>query len=210
MCLETSLDDPCSCGHSRPRPRSRRAPDRRAAHARRSSESHTRGRVVTPAGLSHRRAIIVGAGQSGLAVAAALIGQGLRPQQDFVMIDAAPAGQRSWSSRWHSLTLLSDAGHSALPHHRIPGDPARHLRGDEIADYLDDVQRQLGRVSHTSGDARTAPARFPLAGWSACARSPTTEARGHCTPCMGRASLAISGRSGHRRGCSNEEVWGRE
>lgn len=99
---------------------------------------------MTPAGLSHRRAIIVGAGQSGLAVAAALIGQGLRPQQDFVMIDAAPAGQRSWSSRWHSLTLLSDAGHSALPHHRIPGDPARHLRGDEIADYLDDVQRQRG------------------------------------------------------------------
>lgn len=99
---------------------------------------------MTPAGLSHRRAIIVGAGQSGLAVAAALIGQGLRPQQDFVMIDAAPAGQRSWSSRWHSLTLLSDAGHSALPQHRIPGDPARHLRGDEIADYLDDVQRQLG------------------------------------------------------------------
>ena len=41
------------------------------------------------AGLTHRRAIIVGAGQSGLAVAAALAAEGLRPQHEFVVIDAA-------------------------------------------------------------------------------------------------------------------------
>lgn len=34
------------------------------------------------AGLTHRRAIIVGAGQSGLAVAAALAAEGLRPAAD--------------------------------------------------------------------------------------------------------------------------------
>ena len=67
------------------------------------------------AGLTHRRAIIVGAGQAGLAVAAALIGLGFRPQQEFVVVDAATDRQRSWASRWHSMRLLSDARHSTLP-----------------------------------------------------------------------------------------------
>ena len=89
-----------------------------------------------PAGLARRRAIIVGAGQSGLAVAAALSAEGLQPQQDFVVIDAAAPGQRSWSSRWHSMVLLSDARHSALPTRRHPGDQRLHPRVDEMVDYL--------------------------------------------------------------------------
>ncbi|MEW1993590.1 NAD(P)-binding protein [Microbacterium sp. NPDC078849] len=40
--------------------------------------------------LSHRRVIIVGAGHSGLATAAALRSSGLEPQKDFVIIDSAP------------------------------------------------------------------------------------------------------------------------
>ena len=95
-------------------------------------------------GLSHRRAIIVGAGQSGLAVAAELIAEGLQPQQDFVVIDADPEGQRSWATRWHSMELLSDAQHSALPTRRLPGDQRRHPRVDEIVDYLTSVEAGLG------------------------------------------------------------------
>jgi len=94
--------------------------------------------------LSHRRAIIVGAGQAGLAVAAALGAEGLRPQQDFVVIDAAPEGQRSWASRWHSMELHSDARHSALPARRLPDDQRRHPRVDEIVDYLTYVEAGLG------------------------------------------------------------------
>lgn len=97
-----------------------------------------------PASLAHRRAIIVGAGQSGLAVAAALSAEGLRPQQDFVVIDAADAGQRSWSSRWHSMVLLSDARHSALPTRRHPGDQRRRPRVDEMVDYLKVVEAGIG------------------------------------------------------------------
>lgn len=97
-----------------------------------------------PASLARRRAIIVGAGQSGLAVAAALSAEGLRPQQDFVVIDAAPTGQRSWSSRWHSLVLLSDARHSALPTRRHPGDQRLHPRVDEMVDYLKVVEAGIG------------------------------------------------------------------
>ncbi|WP_249353877.1 NAD(P)-binding domain-containing protein [Microbacterium sp. 2FI] len=88
--------------------------------------------------------IIVGAGQSGLAVAAALSSRGLQPQQDFVVIDAAPEGQRSWATRWHSMELLSDARHSALPPRRLPGDQRRHPRVDEIVDYLTYVEAGLG------------------------------------------------------------------
>ena len=97
-----------------------------------------------PAGLARRRAIIVGAGQSGLAVAAALSAEGLRPQQDFVVIDAADPGQRSWSSRWHSLVLLSDARHSALPTRRHSGDQRLHPRVDEMVDYLKVVEAGIG------------------------------------------------------------------
>ena len=96
------------------------------------------------ASLSHRRAIIVGAGQAGLAVAAALRAEGLQPQQDFVVIDAATKGQRSWASRWHSMELLSDARHSVLPLRRFPGDQRRHPRVDEIVDYLTYVEAGLG------------------------------------------------------------------
>lgn len=94
--------------------------------------------------LSHRRVIIVGAGQSGLAVAAALKAQGMEPQKDFAVIDAAPQGQRSWASRWHSMVLLSDARHSALPNLPFPGDQSRYPRADEMLDYLASVEAELG------------------------------------------------------------------
>lgn len=96
------------------------------------------------AGLSHRRVIIVGAGQAGLAVAAALSAEGLRPQHEFVVVDAAAPGQRSWVSRWHSMELLSDARHSALSPRRLMGDQRRHPRADEMVDYLTYVEAGLG------------------------------------------------------------------
>lgn len=69
---------------------------------------------MTILGLSHRRAIIVGAGQAGLAVASALRTAGLAPQRDFAIIDANPRGERSWASRADSMQLLTDAQHSAI------------------------------------------------------------------------------------------------
>ncbi|MFE7844543.1 NAD(P)-binding domain-containing protein [Microbacterium sp. NPDC057407] len=88
--------------------------------------------------------IIVGAGQAGLAVAAALTAEGLRPQHEFVVIDAAPRARRSWASRWHSMELLSDARHSALSARTMLGDQRRHPRADEMVDYLTFVEAGLG------------------------------------------------------------------
>ncbi|WP_345752556.1 NAD(P)/FAD-dependent oxidoreductase [Microbacterium rhizophilus] len=96
-------------------------------------------------GLSHRRAIIVGAGQAGLAVSAELVLRGLVPQRDFVVIDRAPR-IRSWASRWHSLRLLSEARHSALPPFPFPGDPRRHPRVDEMASYLAAFEKHIGLI----------------------------------------------------------------
>jgi len=96
---------------------------------------------VTPS-LSHRRVIIVGAGQAGLAMAAALIAKGMEPQADFLVIDSSQGGRR-WESRWHSLELLSDARSSALPGHPMPGDQRRYPTAYEVADYLRSLEEAL-------------------------------------------------------------------
>ena len=97
-------------------------------------------------GLSRRRAIIVGAGQAGLAVAAALIAEGLQPQTDFALVDAAPPGERSWRHRRHSLRLHTTARESALTGLEFPGNQRRHPRADEMTSYLQTFADHFGVV----------------------------------------------------------------
>lgn len=92
------------------------------------------------------RAVIVGAGQAGLAVAHALMERGLAPQEDFHIIDAGDPDTLTWKRRWHSLTLFTPAWYSSLRGVKMPGDPDRHPRGDEIADYLDRYRDAMGLV----------------------------------------------------------------
>lgn len=92
------------------------------------------------------RAVIVGAGQAGLAVAHALMERGLTPQEDFQIIDAGDPDTLTWKRRWHSLTLFTPAWYSSLRGVRMPGDSDRHPRGDEIADYLDRYRDAMGLV----------------------------------------------------------------
>lgn len=97
-----------------------------------------------PRGLTHKRVIVVGAGQAGLAMGYSLLRNGLKPQKDFVIIDSAQRDERSWKNRWHSLTLFTSARYSALPGLPFPGDPDRYPRADEVATYLADYADQLG------------------------------------------------------------------
>lgn len=99
---------------------------------------------MTILGLSHRRAIIVGAGQAGLAVASALRTAGLAPQRDFAIIDANPRGERSWASRADSMQLLTDAQHSAIGGVPLPSDPARRPYPPEMERYLTAVEASIG------------------------------------------------------------------
>jgi len=95
-------------------------------------------------GMTHKRVIVVGAGQAGLAMGYSLLRNGLRPQEDFVLIDSAHRDERSWRSRWRSLTLFTSARYSALPGIPFPGDPDRYPRADEVDTYLGGYADQLG------------------------------------------------------------------
>jgi putative flavoprotein involved in K+ transport len=77
-------------------------------------------------------AVVIGAGQSGLAAAHALRHAGLAP----VVLEAGEEPVGSWPSYYDSLTLFSPARYSALPGMAFPGDPDHYPHRDEVIDYL--------------------------------------------------------------------------
>jgi putative flavoprotein involved in K+ transport len=77
-------------------------------------------------------AIVIGAGQSGLAAAHALTTRGLRP----LVLEAGDEPVGSWPHYYDSLTLFSPARYSALPGLPFPGDPEHYPHRDEVVDYL--------------------------------------------------------------------------
>ncbi|WP_030481102.1 flavin-containing monooxygenase [Lentzea albidocapillata] len=85
-------------------------------------------------------AIVIGAGQSGLAAAHALLARGLRP----LVLEAGDEPTGSWPHYYDSLTLFSPARYSALPGLPFPGDPERYPHRDEVADYLRTYAAHLG------------------------------------------------------------------
>lgn len=76
--------------------------------------------------------MIVGAGQSGLAVGYHLRRSGLR----YRLLDAAPAAGGSWRSRWRSLRLFSPAQYSSLPGWMMPPDTDEYPSREHVVDYL--------------------------------------------------------------------------
>ncbi|YCU52766.1 flavin-containing monooxygenase [Mycobacteroides abscessus] len=110
---------------------------------------------------SPRDAIVIGAGQSGLAAAAALRERGLHP----LIVDARGEPGGSWPDYYASLTLFSPARYSALPGVAFPGDPDRYPRRDDVIDYLRGYATGLSVDIHT-GDAVTtvtgAPSGFTV------------------------------------------------
>jgi putative flavoprotein involved in K+ transport len=77
-------------------------------------------------------ALVVGAGQAGLAVGHHLAERGLR----FLLVDAAPEIGHSWASRWDSLRLFTPAEYSALPGMAFPAPAGTYPGKDEVAGYL--------------------------------------------------------------------------
>lgn len=77
-------------------------------------------------------AIVIGAGQAGLATGYHLKQAGVR----YVILEAAPQPGGSWPKYYDSLTLFSLARYSSLPGFPFPGDPDRYPRRDEVVSYL--------------------------------------------------------------------------
>jgi putative flavoprotein involved in K+ transport len=86
-------------------------------------------------GSQNRRvaALVVGAGQAGLAAARALQAAGV----DCVVHERRARVGDSWRARFDSLTLFTSREMSALPGLPIPGDPRGWPTKDEMADYLE-------------------------------------------------------------------------
>ncbi|ALO08146.1 FAD-dependent pyridine nucleotide-disulfide oxidoreductase [Streptomyces venezuelae] len=76
--------------------------------------------------------MVIGGGQSGLAAAEALVGEGLRP----VVLEASDRATGSWPRYYDSLTLFSPARFSALPGLPFGGDGDRYPHRDDVVDYL--------------------------------------------------------------------------
>ena len=77
-------------------------------------------------------ALVVGAGQAGLAAGYHLKRAGL----SFEILEATGASGGSWPGYYDSLTLFSPVRYSGLPGMPFPGSPDRYPTRDEVVDYL--------------------------------------------------------------------------
>ncbi|MGM7669501.1 NAD(P)-binding domain-containing protein [Microbacterium sp. A93] len=88
--------------------------------------------------------VVIGAGQAGLSAAGQLLRKRLRPQEDFVVLDANDGPGGAWRHRWDALTF--DAAHGI---HDLPGlalgtpDPAEPA-SRVVARYYGDFERRFG------------------------------------------------------------------
>jgi putative flavoprotein involved in K+ transport len=79
-------------------------------------------------------AIIIGAGQAGLAMSRCLAGHGV----EHVLLERGLVGERWRSERWASLRLLTPNWQTRLPGFQYDGaDPDGYMTADEVATFLD-------------------------------------------------------------------------
>jgi putative flavoprotein involved in K+ transport len=77
-------------------------------------------------------ALVIGAGQAGLAAGYYLKRAGVR----FALLDAGEEIGAAWKQRWDSLRLFTPARYNSLPGMPFPGDPYSLPTKDEVAGYL--------------------------------------------------------------------------
>ncbi|WP_334171309.1 NAD(P)-binding domain-containing protein [Sinomonas sp.] len=90
------------------------------------------------------QAVVIGAGQAGLSAAYWLQRRGLRPWEDFVLLDANEGPGGAWRHRWPSLTF--DAAHGLHP---LPGLPLEAPNPAEPSSAV--VSRYYGEYERTMG-----------------------------------------------------------
>ncbi|GAB3453330.1 flavin-containing monooxygenase [Actinophytocola sediminis] len=106
-------------------------------------------------------AVVIGAGQSGLAAAHALRAAGRSP----VVLEGGQEPVGSWPSYYESLRLFSPARYSSLPGMPFPGDPDRYPHRDEVVDYLRRYAKNLAvdlRTGHRVSAVRRDGDRFTV------------------------------------------------
>lgn len=90
------------------------------------------------------RALVVGAGQAGLAAAHELVRRGFTPGEDFLVLDGNEGPGGAWRHRWDSLTLDRAHGIADLPGMPMkrpdPSVPAATL----VTDYYNAYEEKFG------------------------------------------------------------------
>jgi putative flavoprotein involved in K+ transport len=88
---------------------------------------------------AEREVVVVGGGQSGLAMGYFLKQQG----RDFTIIEARDEPAAAWRERWDSLRLFTPVRRNGLPGRPFPGDPGSYPGRDEVVAYLTGYAREL-------------------------------------------------------------------
>ena len=92
--------------------------------------------------------VIIGAGQAGLSAAYHLQRQGLRPDRDFLVLDANEGPGGAWRHRWDSLTFGAAHNIHDLPAMELgtpdPTEPASRV----VARYYGDYEKEFGLNVH--------------------------------------------------------------
>ncbi len=99
--------------------------------------------------------VIIGGGQSGLAVAREAQLQGVRP----LVLEARERPTGSWPDYYDSLRLFSPARFSAMPDAPFPGDPDHYPTRDEVGGYLARYADRLSVEIRTSVQVTAVHAR---------------------------------------------------
>lgn len=90
------------------------------------------------------KAVIIGAGQAGLSSAYHLLRKGLKPYEDFVVLDANSGPGGAWRHRWDSLTFDRAHGLHPLPGLALekpdPTEPASAVVSRYYGSYEQDFQ----------------------------------------------------------------------
>ncbi|MFH9419313.1 NAD(P)-binding domain-containing protein [Streptomyces sp. NPDC017529] len=106
-------------------------------------------------GVREAEAVVVGAGQAGLAAAFHLRRTGYEPDRDFFVLDHAPRPGGAWQFRWPTLTYGKVHGMHALPGMELTGaDPGRPA-AEVIGAYFDAYERAFGLRVHRPVDVRS-------------------------------------------------------
>ncbi len=87
----------------------------------------------------HFDTIVIGGGQAGLAMGAALRERG----RSFAILEAGPRVGESWRTRWDSLRLFTPAKFNGLPGMSFPGEDFTFPTKDEAAAYLEEYAARM-------------------------------------------------------------------
>lgn len=99
--------------------------------------------MTLPSSVRQADVVIVGAGQSALALAYFL----KRTSLDVVLLDASPQPGGAWLNGWDSLQLFSPAQWSSLPGWPMPAVPGYPTR-DQVVEYLARYESRYGFNVH--------------------------------------------------------------